>query len=104
MSQWLAFAHDDLRGMCHALHEADTTKFAGVAGGRIRDRFGHESLKRIRAAYGCTQSELAKRSGASLRSIQTYERRNKDINRAGAESLCRISMVLGCMIEDLLET
>lgn len=54
-------------------------------------------------AYGCTQSELAKRSGVSPRSIQMYERRNKDINKASAESTYRISKVLGCPMEDLLE-
>jgi DNA-binding Xre family transcriptional regulator len=32
-----------------------------------------------------------------------YEQRNKDINKASAETLYRISKVLGCTIEDLLE-
>lgn len=32
-----------------------------------------------------------------------YEQRNKDINKASAESLYRISRVLGCTIEDLIE-
>ena len=60
-------------------------------------------LKRIRSSYGCTQAELAKRSGVSLRSLQMYEQRNKDINKASVETLYRISKVLGCTIEDLLE-
>ena len=61
------------------------------------------NLKRIRNLYGCTQAELAKRSGVSLRSIQMYEQRNKDINKASAASLYQISRVLGCTIENLLE-
>ena len=60
-------------------------------------------MKRIRTAYGCTQAELAKRSGVSLRSIQMYEQRNKDINKASAETLLRLSKVLGCTMEDLME-
>jgi hypothetical protein len=32
-----------------------------------------------------------------------YEQRNKDINKASVEALYRISKVLGCSIEDLLE-
>ena len=60
-------------------------------------------MKRIRTAYGCTQAELAKRSGVSLRSIQMYEQRNKDINKASAETLLRLSRVLGCTMEDLME-
>jgi transcriptional regulator with XRE-family HTH domain len=50
-----------------------------------------------------TQAELARRSGVSLRSIQMYEQRNKDINKAGAEALYRLSKVFGCSMEDLPE-
>ena len=49
------------------------------------------------------QAELAKRSQVSLRSIQMYEQRNKDINKASAETVLRLSRVLGCTMEDLLE-
>ena len=98
-----ALTYEDLKGMYHTLHEADITKFAGIVDERMREHFKDTNLKRIRTAYGCTQAELAKRSGVSLRSIQMYEQRNKDINRASVESLWRISKVLGCTIEDLLE-
>ena len=54
--------------------------------------------------YGCTQAELAKRSNVSLRSIQMYEQRNKDINKASAETVLSLAKVLGCTMEDLLET
>jgi transcriptional regulator with XRE-family HTH domain len=74
-----------------------------IADERVREYFKDTNLKRIRTAYGCTQAELAKLSGATLRSIQMYEQRNKDINKASAKSLYRISRVLGCTVEDLLE-
>ena len=70
---------------------------------KMREHFKDTNLKRIRTTYGCTQAELAKRSGVSLRSIQMYEQRNKDINKESAEALYRISRVLGCTMEDLLE-
>ena len=89
--------------MYYTLHEADITKFADIVDERIKEFFKDTNLKRIRSSYGCTQAKLAKRSGASLRSIQMYEQRNKDINKASAETLYRISKVLGCTIEDLLE-
>ncbi len=60
-------------------------------------------MKRLRTAYGCTQAELSGRSGVSLRSIQMYEQRNKDINKAGAETVYRLAKVFGCAMEDLLE-
>ncbi len=97
------FSFDDLQNMYYTLHEADLTKFAEIADERIHDHIKETNLKRIRSSYGCTQAELAKRSCVSLRSIQMYEQRNKDINKASAESLYRISRVLGCTMEDLLE-
>ena len=49
------------------------------------------------------QSELAKESGVPLRSIQMYEQRNNNIDKAQAQTVYKLSRVLGCNIEDLLE-
>ena len=65
--------------------------------------FSETNFKRIRLIYGCSQRELAEMSGVSLRSIQMYEQRNKDINKAQAESLYCLAKALGCTMEDLLE-
>ena len=94
---------EDLRQMYRTLHEADISKFADIADERIKGYFTETNLKRIRTSYGCTQDELSRRSGVSLRSIQMYEQRNKDINRASAETLYRLSKALACTMEDLLE-
>lgn len=94
---------EELQKLYDPLHEADITKFADILDARMREFFADTNLKRIRTAYGCTQAELAKRSGVSLRSIQMYEQRNKDINKASAETLLRLSKVLGCTMEDLIE-
>ncbi len=69
----------------------------------MRKRFPESNLKRLRALCGCTQAELAERSGVSLRSIQMYEQRNKDVNKASAETLYRMAKALGCGMENLLE-
>ena len=95
--------YEDLQKMYYTLHEADITKFVEIADERIKEFFADTNLKRIRMSYGCTQAELAERSGVSLRSIQMYEQRNKDINKASAETVYRISKVLGCTMEDLVE-
>ena len=97
------FSFDDLEHMYYTLHEADVTKLVEIAEERMQEYFKDTNLKRIRSSYGCTQSELAKRSGVSLRSVQMYEQRNKDINKASAETLYRISKALGCTMESLLE-
>lgn len=61
------------------------------------------NLKRIRTVKGYSQKQLAEMSGVSLRSIQMYEQRNKDINKAQSDSLYRLAKVLCCKMEDLLE-
>ena len=70
---------------------------------KIRKAYPETNLKRIRTTYGCSQRELAEMSGVGLRSIQMYEQRKKDINKAQAESLYGLAKVLGCAMEDLLE-
>ena len=98
-----AISFDDLQGMYYPLHEANVSKFVEIADERVREYFKDTNLKRIRTDYGCTQAELARRSGVTLRSIQMYEQRHKNINKASAETLYRIARVLGCTIEDLIE-
>ncbi len=98
-----ALPFDELQRMYPTLHEADITKFVVVADRHLKNCFPETSLKRIRSAYGCSQSELAQLSGVSLRSIQMYEQRNKDINKASVETIFRLAKALGCQIEDLME-
>lgn len=98
-----AVTFEDLQNMYYTLHEADVSKFVDIMDKRMQEFFPETNLKRIRTGYGCTQAALAKLSGVSLRSIQMYEQRNKDINKASVESVYRIAKVLGCTIEDLME-
>lgn len=94
---------ENLQRMYYTLHEADITKFADIADSRMKEFFCETNLKRIRTAYGFTQAELAERSGVSIRSIQMYEQRNKNINKASADTMYRLAKVLGCTMEDLIE-
>lgn len=94
---------EDLQKMYYTLHEADISKFVDILDARVKDHFPETNLKRIRAAYGYTQAELAQRSNVSLRSVQMYEQRNKDINKASVETVYRLAKALGCTMEDLVE-
>ena len=94
---------EDLQKMYYMLHEADITKFVDIVDSKIKEYFSETNLKRIRKAYGFTQAELAERSGVSLRSIQMYEQRNKNINKASADSMYSLAKALGCTMEDLIE-
>jgi DNA-binding XRE family transcriptional regulator len=88
----------------YPLHEADITKFYDVAEQRHIAANPHTNLKRLRVAAGLSQSRLAEEAGVTLRSIQMYEQRNKDINKAGAITVAKLARRLGCSIEDLLES
>ncbi len=61
------------------------------------------SLARIRRERGLSQAGLAKASGVTLRSIQQYEQRKKDISHAQARSVLALAQALSCTMEELLE-
>lgn len=88
--------------MYNPLHEASMEKFVEVANSIVFQK--ETNLARYRKAAGLKQPELANFSKVSLRSIQLYEQRRLDINMAPAVKLFQLSRVLGCNIEDLLET
>ena len=89
--------------MYPTLHEADIRKFLDIAISKIKREDTITNLKLIRKARGLSQAELAKMAKVDLRSIQMYEQRNNDINKAQAQTLYNISKILGCRMEDLLE-
>lgn len=94
---------EDLMQLYPTLHEAGEEKLAATMDEIIRRREPETNLKRYRTILNCTQQELSDRSGVSLRSIQMYEQRNKDINKAAGDTLWNLSRVLGCSMEALLE-
>ena len=59
-------------------------------------------LKRIRMMSGLSQSQLATASGIPVRTIQQYEQRQKDISRAGYESIIKLAAALGCEPSSLI--
>lgn len=98
-----AVSYKDMMGLNTTLHEASVEKIASLIDEKVRGFYPETNLKRIRTAYGCSQRALAEMSGVSLRSIQMYEQRNKDINKAQSESLYCLAKALGCTMEDLIE-
>ena len=97
------FPIEKVLSLYNTLHEADITKFYDIADEFIYNNKRETNLKRIRKAAGLSQSELAVKSGVSIRNIQMYEQRNNDINKAQVDILLKLSKTLGCNIEDLLE-
>ncbi|MBE6374830.1 MAG: helix-turn-helix transcriptional regulator [Lentisphaerae bacterium] len=85
------------------LHEASEEKFVETVNRIIRNKNLPTRLQKRRKDAGLTQKELARRSGVKLRTIQQYEMRAKNINKAAAETLLQLAKALFCHIEDLIE-
>ena len=98
-----AVPYGEFAASYHPLHEAPESKFVEVFEPRIRDPRNPTRLAVQRKAARLSQEQLAERSGVGLRSIQMYEQKNKNVNRASAETLLRLSRALGCNMEDLME-
>lgn len=60
-------------------------------------------LKQYREQLGYTQKEPAYRSGINYRSLQDYEQGHKRLASANGATLLRLSMALGCSVEQLFD-
>lgn len=85
------------------LHEASEEKFIDVANSILERKNLPTKLQSIRKAIGLSQKQLSEKSDVTLRMIQQYEQRAKDINKATASNLFALAQALGCKAEDLLE-
>lgn len=93
----------EIFSMYSVYHEMDIAHFIEDLNKKYDSRIGETRLKKIRENRGISQAELAKLSGVKLRSIQMYEQKVNDIDKAQAGTVYKLSRVLGCAIEDLLE-
>lgn len=89
--------------MYSVYHEMDVSQFIEAMDERCSTELPECRLKKLRESRGLSQAELAKISGVSLRSIQMYEQRVNDIDKAQAQTIYKLSRVIGCAMEDLLE-
>ncbi len=95
---------NDILSMYKVYHEMDITNFIDDVNKKFENSNTCSKLKTIREIRGLSQSELSKLSNVSLRSIQLYEQKVNDIDKAQAHTLYKLSMILCCDIEELLES
>lgn len=93
----------DIEMLYPTLHEASEMKFVDVVNKRIENEKMPTRLQRQRKISGYSQRVLAEKAGVNLRTLQQYELRAKDINKASGSTLLSLAKVLGCNVEDLLE-
>ena len=94
---------EEIRAMYMPFHEMDIRQFCDRMSEMYLERRKETNLKRRRKRLGYSQSALAAETGIPVRTIQQYEQGQKDINKARAEYVIRLSKVLFCEAQSLLE-
>ncbi len=94
---------EEIRRLYHPYHEMDIRQLADFLNERYQKKKQESQLKTARMAAGITQAELSALSGVPLRTIQQYEQRQKNINKAQTETVLRLARTLCCRIEELME-
>ena len=94
---------EEIKNFYHPLHEAHEDKFVDVVNSIIERKNTTTKLQELRKNIGYSQRDLSEKSGVNLRTLQQYELKAKDINKAATTTLLALSKTLGCKIEDLLE-
>ena len=93
----------EIEKLYSTLHEASENKFVDTVNRMIRKKNPPTRLQAQRKICGYSQRELAEKVGVNLRTLQQYEIRAKDINKAAGATILALAKVLGCRVEDLLE-
>ena len=93
----------EIISMYTVFHEMDISRFFESMDEKYNERIMDTKLHRIRESRHLSQSQLSKLSSVNLRSIQLYEQKVNDIDKAQGQTLYKLSHALGCSIEDLLE-
>ena len=94
---------EEIRALYFPYHEMDIRQFADKMNDLYLAAKPDTNLKTLRQRAGLSQRELAERSSVPLRTIQQYEQRQKQINKAQAEYLAMLAKALRCDMEDLIE-
>ncbi len=93
----------ELLSLYEPYHEMDIRHFVERANEIYKVKKRDTNLKQRRIAVGLTQKELAEQTGIPLRTIQQYEQRQKNINKASAKYVIDLAEVLMCEPKDLYE-
>jgi len=93
----------DMTALYSPYHEMDIRQFVDKVNAMYKAVKPETNLKLLRQKTGLSQRELADLSGVPVRTIQQYEQRQKNINKAQAEYLVVLAKVLCCDVEELIE-
>lgn len=91
---------NELISMYKTLHEAPVEKLFDILNSKAEALPARLKQQRIKSEL--SQSQLAERSGVSIKSIRAYEQCQKDITKAKITTLSKLANALGCKIEDII--
>lgn len=94
---------DDIIRMYNPYHEMDISKFCDRMDSLYREANPETRLKKIRTELGISQASLSDMTGIPLKTLQQYEQRQKNINKANVDYLVVLSRAMSCNIEQLIE-
>ncbi|MCR5467494.1 MAG: helix-turn-helix domain-containing protein [Lachnospiraceae bacterium] len=97
-----AVPFEKLLRMYNIYHEMDIMKLIESMDKMVAECYSDTALKRFRELIGISQKELAERAGVPLRQIQLFEQRQRDITKAQAATVLKLSKALFCGMEELL--
>ena len=95
-------AVDMICGMYGTFHEADIEKFVLVIEEKIKEQ-ETSRLRRLRSYAKLSQRQLAEKADVPIRQIQLFEQGERDINKTQGMTLVKLSRVLKCQPEKLLQ-
>lgn len=93
---------DKICGMYGIFHEADIEKFVLVIEEKIKEQ-ETSRLRRLRSYAKLSQRQLAEKADVPVRQIQLFEQGERDINKTQGMTLVKLSRVLKCQPEKLLQ-
>ena len=93
----------DILALYSPYHEMDIRHFTDKMTELYREAKPETNLKLLRQRAKLSQRELAELSNIPLRTLQQYEQRQKNINKAQAEYLVILAKILYCDVTDLME-
>lgn len=91
------------KALYNPYHEMDIGQFVDKMNALYSEAKPYTNLQQKRRQAGLSQKQLAELTGIPLRTIQQYEQRQKNINKAQVEYLIQLSKVLCCEVECLVE-
>lgn len=97
------FSMQEILKLYPTLHEADEEKAVDTLNNMIKTSIQPAKLQQQRKRCGYTQKRLAEISGVNLRTLQQYELKAKEIDKASVQTVLALSNALGCGIEDIIE-